>query len=60
MFRSRTKENRFGSEENQSCRLVVPFRFSSSGILDSSYELGDHQQSLSYYRLSSAFYKLKF
>ncbi|KHG17409.1 7-carboxy-7-deazaguanine synthase [Gossypium arboreum] len=41
MFRSRTKEIRFGSGENKSCRLVVPFRFSSSEILDSSYELRD-------------------
>ncbi|KHG21352.1 hypothetical protein F383_27074 [Gossypium arboreum] len=27
MFRSRTKEIRFGSGENESCRLAVPFRF---------------------------------
>ncbi|KHG08614.1 hypothetical protein F383_35855 [Gossypium arboreum] len=34
MFRSRTKEVRFGSGENESCGLVVPFRFISSDILD--------------------------
>ncbi|KHG26805.1 hypothetical protein F383_10775 [Gossypium arboreum] len=28
MFRSRTKEIRFGSRENQSCRIIVPFRLS--------------------------------
>ncbi|KHG21002.1 hypothetical protein F383_00802 [Gossypium arboreum] len=33
MFRSRTKEIGFGSGENESCRLVVPFRFTSSEIL---------------------------
>ncbi|KHG14154.1 hypothetical protein F383_18030 [Gossypium arboreum] len=26
MFRSRTKEIRFGSGENKSCRLAIPFR----------------------------------
>ncbi|KHG06311.1 hypothetical protein F383_32424 [Gossypium arboreum] len=34
MFRSRTKEIRFGSGENESCQLVVPFRFTSFEILD--------------------------
>ncbi|KHG27182.1 hypothetical protein F383_33800 [Gossypium arboreum] len=34
MFRSRTKEIGFGSRENESCRLVVPFHFTSSKILD--------------------------
>ncbi|KHG07017.1 UvrABC system C [Gossypium arboreum] len=34
MFRSRTKEIRFGSGENKSCRLVIPFHFTSSKILD--------------------------
>ncbi|KHF97439.1 hypothetical protein F383_36812 [Gossypium arboreum] len=31
-----------------------------SGILEASYELGDRQQSLSHYQLSSVFYKLNF
>ncbi|KHG19460.1 hypothetical protein F383_24137 [Gossypium arboreum] len=30
MFRSRTKEIRFGSGKNESCRLVARFRFISS------------------------------
>ncbi|KHG08599.1 Protein argonaute-2 [Gossypium arboreum] len=30
MFRSSTKEIGFGSGENQSCRLVVPFQLSLS------------------------------
>ncbi|KHG29095.1 hypothetical protein F383_15232 [Gossypium arboreum] len=30
-----------------------------SGILESSYELRDHRQSLSHYLLPSVFYKLK-
>ncbi|KHG05979.1 hypothetical protein F383_32702 [Gossypium arboreum] len=34
MFRSGTKEIRFGSRENESCRLVVLFHFTSSEILD--------------------------
>ncbi|KHG05785.1 spliceosomal dib1 [Gossypium arboreum] len=34
MFRSRTKEIIFGSGENQSCRLVVPFRSSLSEDID--------------------------
>ncbi|KHG04355.1 hypothetical protein F383_28815 [Gossypium arboreum] len=34
MFRSRAKEIRFGSGENESCRLVALFRFTSSRILD--------------------------
>ncbi|KHG08359.1 hypothetical protein F383_35507 [Gossypium arboreum] len=33
MFRLRTKEIRFGSGENESCRLVVSFHFISSEIL---------------------------
>ncbi|KHG22419.1 hypothetical protein F383_09291 [Gossypium arboreum] len=32
MFSSRTKEIDFGSGENESCRLVVPSRFTSSEI----------------------------
>ncbi|KHG14714.1 hypothetical protein F383_02091 [Gossypium arboreum] len=32
MFRSRTKEIGFGSGKNESCRLVVPFRFTSSKV----------------------------
>ncbi|KHG15335.1 hypothetical protein F383_19775 [Gossypium arboreum] len=32
MFRSRTKEIRFGSGENESCRLAVLYRFISSDI----------------------------
>ncbi|KHG23309.1 hypothetical protein F383_29802 [Gossypium arboreum] len=32
MFRLRTKEIGFGSGENESCRLAVPFRFISSEI----------------------------
>ncbi|KHG28480.1 hypothetical protein F383_11802 [Gossypium arboreum] len=32
MFRSRTKEIGFRSGENESCRLVVPFRFISSAV----------------------------
>ncbi|KHG13863.1 hypothetical protein F383_19889 [Gossypium arboreum] len=51
MFRSRTKEIGFGSGENKSCRLAVPFRFTLSEILDSNYKLGDRQQSLSHYPL---------
>ncbi|KHG08143.1 hypothetical protein F383_34846 [Gossypium arboreum] len=53
MFRSKTKEIGFGSGENESCRLVVPFRFISSEILDSSYKNRDRQQSLSHYPLFS-------
>ncbi|KHG30509.1 50S ribosomal L25 [Gossypium arboreum] len=34
MFRLRTKEIRFGSGENESCQLAVPFHFPSSEILD--------------------------
>ncbi|KHG21760.1 hypothetical protein F383_04667 [Gossypium arboreum] len=32
MFRSRTKEIRFGSKENQSCLLVIPFRLTLSEV----------------------------
>ncbi|KHG22492.1 hypothetical protein F383_30212 [Gossypium arboreum] len=34
MSRSITKEIRFGSGKNESCRLAAPFRFISSEILD--------------------------
>ncbi|KHG29265.1 hypothetical protein F383_12951 [Gossypium arboreum] len=41
MFRSRTKEIRFGSGENESCRLVVLFY---SVLSENVYKLGNHVQ----------------
>ncbi|KHF98083.1 hypothetical protein F383_37353 [Gossypium arboreum] len=58
MFRSRTKEIRFGSGKNKSCRLAAPFHFTSSKILELSYELVDCQQSSSNYLLFLCLYKL--
>ncbi|KHF98241.1 hypothetical protein F383_37599 [Gossypium arboreum] len=36
MFRSRTKEIRFGSGKNESCRLATSFRFTSSELHEHS------------------------
>ncbi|KHG22260.1 U-box domain-containing 2 -like protein [Gossypium arboreum] len=48
-YRSRTKEIRLGSRKSKNSRIVDLHCSSISEILDSSYKLGDRQQSLSPY-----------
>ncbi|KHG16256.1 Transcription factor SOX-13 [Gossypium arboreum] len=49
LYRSRTKEIGLGSGKSKNSRIVDLHRSSISEILDSSYKLGDHQQSSPHY-----------